>query len=160
MVATASAFASDCAGAAAPRSGQLLGDGPARRSAAATILVVDDEPGVRCLIRAILGLGPHPVGVAEAEDGLQALSVARQKRPDLVFLDVRLPGMDGMSVCRRLKDDPTTAAIPVALVSALADDLTSEAGRAAGADAFVRKPFRSSEILAVVDRLLVRHLVE
>ena len=85
----------------------------------ARILVVDDIEANRRLLQAKLEAQYYTV--IQAENGPQALEVARKELPDIILLDVMMPGMDGYEVCRRLKEDPATAFIPVVMVTALSD---------------------------------------
>lgn len=117
----------------------------------ARVLVVDDDPVILHLIRLNLELEGHEV--TQAEDGAAALEQARDSHPGVVVLDVMLPKIDGFEVCRRLRQDPETAAIPVVLLSArtLASDM--DTGRDAGADEYVTKPFDPLRLVEVVERL-------
>ena len=116
-----------------------------------TILVADDNDDVRKLVALVLSRTGR---VLEAADGEGALAVARLRRPDLAVLDVQMPGPDGIEVCRRLKADPTTAGMPIVILTADVASDARERALAAGADAFVTKPFRPAELLAFVRRLL------
>jgi CheY-like chemotaxis protein len=114
----------------------------------ATILIVDDERPIReMLALALRGAGHR---VVEAVHGRQALDLVARERPDLVVSDVMMPLLGGVELCRRLKADPATAAIPVVLMSAAGAHL----GRGAGADAVVAKPFDLDALDALVQRLL------
>src|SRR6266508_4054791 len=104
------------------------------------ILLVDDDPGLRVLLRTTFEA--VDVEVEETDNAASAAAALERARPDVVVLDVRMPGMDGLELCRRIKDDPETASIPVVLLTG-SDGRTKENGDAAGADAFIRKPFRS-----------------
>ena len=119
-----------------------------------TILVVDDHKTVHRLIEAVLKLRGYTV--LYAEDGNRGIEVARQQRPDLIFLDVMLPGMDGFKVCQYLKEDPLTQQIPVVFLTAKGEDADVELGRQAGGDEFVKKPFKSMEIMGLLERFLPR----
>jgi CheY-like chemotaxis protein len=114
------------------------------------ILIADDEPYQRLLIRETLAVDPS-FRFVEAADGLQALQLARQEHPDIILLDVMMPNLDGLEVCRLLKADPTLQAIPVIMISAIRDQL---AGQEAGCDEFVPKPFEARELQETVYRLL------
>src|SRR4030088_2929151 len=92
----------------------------------ARVLVVDDEEGIRVLCRVNLELEGYEV--LEAADGPTALELSRSKRPDLIFLDIMMPGMDGWEVLNELKADPETTAIPVVMLTAR----TSEADQIRG----------------------------
>jgi CheY-like chemotaxis protein len=126
--------------------------GDAGAGAPASILVVDDDPTMRRLISIVLTQAGYRV--AEAGDGLEALASVERQPPAGILLDVMMPGLDGLEVCRRLKGDPATAAIPVVLVTALGDASHRREGLEAGADEFMAKPVNVSDLLAVVERVL------
>ena len=112
-----------------------------------TVLVVDDDPTVRQVLHLMLDL--EGCRVILASDGAEALSVAETVRPDVVLLDFEMPVVDGMEVCRRLKDAGEPPKI--FMVSAL-DTLEHEhAALLAGADGFLRKPFSPLKLLSIVD---------
>jgi two-component system cell cycle response regulator len=111
-----------------------------------TILIVDDEPSARETLEALLFReGYHLVYAA---DGAEALQKAVELIPDLILLDVMMPGMDGFEVCRRLRADPRLAEAPVIMVTALDDRDSRIQGIEAGADDFVSKPFDRAELRA------------
>jgi cyclic di-GMP phosphodiesterase len=114
------------------------------------LLLVDDDPGLRALLRATLDA--VDVEVDEADDAQAATAAIAARRPDAIVLDVCLPGLDGISFCRQLKQNPHMAEIPVVILSG-SDGGTAETAREAGADAFLRKPFSPLELLAIVERL-------
>lgn len=116
------------------------------------ILVVDDEADIRELVR--LNLARESYEVLECETGEQALSQARAKNPDLVVLDLMLPGMDGLEVCKKLKGDPKTAPIPIVILTAKGEEADVVAGLEVGADDYVAKPFSGKVLVARVRRLL------
>ncbi len=119
-----------------------------------TILVVDDEPTIRVLVRAALeGSG---YGVLEAVDGATALEMARSQRPDLLLLDVALPRMSGLEVCRRLKRDPATAGTPILLITGFVQQAERQAAAEAGAEGFIAKPFSPAALVAQIDDTLHR----
>jgi two-component system, OmpR family, phosphate regulon response regulator PhoB len=117
-------------------------------AAGSTILLVDDERPVREMLA--LALEDTGFSVLQAFHGRHALQVIAQHRPDLVISDVMMPLIGGIELCRRLKSDPETAAIPVVLMSAAG----AQAGRGAGADAVVAKPFDLEEMDTLGHRLL------
>ena len=118
------------------------------------ILLVDDTPQNIALLETTLEhSGADLLG---ATSGQRALDLARRMRPDLILLDVMMPpGIDGFEVCRRLKDDPVTADIPVIFVTARADDVA--AGFAAGGTDYITKPIQADEVRARVGHQLERH---
>jgi DNA-binding response OmpR family regulator len=111
----------------------------------ARVLVADDSAQIRLLVRRTLHIGGYEV--LEAADGEEALRVLRVERPDVAILDVVMPGLSGLDVCRAARDDVTLAATGIILLSANA---TSGHAADAGADQFVAKPFLPSELLAAV----------
>ncbi len=112
---------------------------------AGKILVVDDEEINRELLSSLLSV--YHYDVVEAEDGETALELAAAAPPDTVLLDVMMPGLDGFEVCRRLKADPATAAIPVLLVTALSERKDRLTGIKAGANDFLTKPIDSQDVV-------------
>ncbi len=121
------------------------------------VLLVDDEPLILELGMAALVKNPD-IETLLASDGGQALEICASEHPGLVFLDVMMPDMDGFTVCREIKQDPSTAHIKVVVVSALAQRSTVEEAEAAGADGFMSKPFRPSELRRKVEELLDQDL--
>ena len=116
-----------------------------------TILVVDDEPAIRALVRA--ALSEHGYRVLEAADGAQALRLALSERPDLVLLDVALPGMSGLEVSRRLREDSGTASTPILLLTGLAPETWPVEGRF-DAQGLVQKPFSPQGLVRQVAEAL------
>jgi len=114
------------------------------------ILVVDDEAPIRNLVVAVLL--DEGYDVASAPAALDALAQIAERPPDLVLLDVMMPGMDGLEMLQRLRADPRFAAIPVVIMSAA----YTRKDRVAGADALLPKPFDLSELIEVVARALAR----
>lgn len=102
------------------------------------VLVVDDQPLNLELARAVLELDGMTVRLAP--DGAQALDSVRQARPDLVLLDMQMPGIDGLTVLRRWRDDPATATLPVVAFTAYAMDGDEQRFIAAGCDGYIAKP--------------------
>ena len=103
------------------------------------ILVVDDEEGIRVLCRVNLELSGYEV--LEAPDGMTALEVAAAERPDLIFLDVMMPQMDGWDVLRRLKENPATADIPVVMLTARTSEADQIRAWGEGILDYLSKPF-------------------
>ena len=110
------------------------------------ILVVDDEPDLLELVKHQLGKEHYEV--TTAQDGEVALAQARRQPPDLVVLDLMLPGIDGLEVCRRLKSDPRTMHVPIIMLTAKGEESDAVIGLSQGADDYVRKPFGSKELVA------------
>jgi CheY-like chemotaxis protein len=117
----------------------------------ATVLVCDDEEVLRELILASLA---DRYSIVEAEDGEEALRLVRERRPELVLLDMMMPGLSGIDVLARLRADPTVAATPVVMLTARTQLADRESASAAGADRFLAKPFSPAELRAVVAELL------
>ncbi len=119
-----------------------------------TILVVDDEAEIVRLLDHNLTKAGYVV--ITAKDGERGLEAVQRHRPDLVILDIMLPGIDGWDVCKRLKGDPVTAGTPLLLLTARAEEENRILGLELGADDYVTKPFGIREILARVKALLRR----
>ncbi len=114
------------------------------------ILLVDDEPALRELLRTTFE-GAH-VQVDEAASGVEAEARIRRRRPDVIVLDLRMPGMSGTELCARLKGDEKTKLIPIVLLTG-ADAEEARRAQRSGAEALVRKPFSPLDLLAIVERL-------
>jgi response regulator RpfG family c-di-GMP phosphodiesterase len=114
------------------------------------ILLVDDDPALRTLLKTTFEVAD--VAVSEAHSADAARNSIRRSRPDVIVLDVNMPGTTGLELCAELKDDPATSGIPIILLTGSVGG-TSVAAKRAGADAFVRKPFSPLELLAVAERL-------
>jgi CheY-like chemotaxis protein len=121
-----------------------------------TVLVVDDHPLNRELAGDVLEAAGYTVLQAEDGDGL--LQRVKRERPDVILLDLRLPGLDGFTLARQLKADPATRRIPVVAVTA--DLMPERQGRAlaAGCDGYLRKPLDARELLEAVSRLIGREV--
>ena len=111
-----------------------------------TVLVVDDTPVNQKLLSSILRRSGH--GVEVAADGIQALAAVAASPPDLILLDVMMPGKDGFTVCAELKADPATADIPIIFLSAMGEVADKVKGLELGAADYIAKPFDSAEVLA------------
>ncbi|MFF9776679.1 response regulator [Streptomyces sp. NPDC013978] len=117
------------------------------------MLVVDDNKVIRQLIRVNLEL--EGFEVVTAADGAECLDVVHQVRPDLITLDVAMPRLDGLRTAARLREDPRTRRLPLAIVSACTQ-YEVEAGLDVGVDAFLAKPFEPSELVSLVRQLVER----
>ena len=126
---------------------QVLGKGG---TAALRILLVDDDPALRTLLKTTFEVAD--VAVVEAEDAAAARRKIRSARPDVIVLDVNMPGTTGLELCAELKAAPATRDIPIVLLTG-SEGGTEAAAKKAGANAFVRKPFSPLELLAVAERL-------
>ena len=118
------------------------------------LLVVDDEQGIVDFIR--LGMRYEGFRVEDAGDGVQGLDMAQRLRPDVIVLDVMLPGLDGLEVCRRLRSSEATADIPILMLTAKDEVRDRVTGLESGADDYLTKPFSFEELLARVRALLRR----
>ncbi len=121
-------------------------------SETAKVLVVDDTPHNVKLLADLLAVKGY--AVATAVNGEEALAKVASERPDLVLLDVMMPGLSGYDVCRRIRGDPATALLPVVLVTSLDPQLERVKGMEAGADDFLSKPINQAELFARVRSLL------
>lgn len=119
---------------------------------ATTILIIDDEPIARDSLEALLG--GEDYRLAFAADGREGLAAAAATAPDLILLDVMMPGMDGFEVCQRLKADAHTRAIPVIMLTALSDKNSLVRGLDSGADEFLSKPVTGLELRARLRSML------
>ena len=120
----------------------------------AKILIVEDNQANMKLVSILLDRVGHTVLCAvDAETGM---TLARAEHPDLILMDVQLPGMDGLAATALLKQDPATATIPVIALTALAMKDDKEKTLAAGCDAYIAKPLRYQELYAAIDALLAR----
>lgn len=120
------------------------------------LLIVDDEQGVRALVRMTLDSGEYEI--IEAQEGREAVELAREHRPDLVLLDVMLPDMSGLEVCRAIKSDPDLCGTTVVMLTARAQ--TSDVGDAeeAGADGYFTKPFSPIALTRKVHSVLKQQI--
>lgn len=116
------------------------------------ILIADDEHN----IRHILDFSLHAEGfdVLAAQDGEEALALAASEVPDLIIMDVMMPGCGGIEACRRLKQNPRTRQIPVLLLTARSSREDREAGEAAGAAEYITKPFSPQKVIDLIQSIL------
>lgn len=120
----------------------------------ARILIIEDNPAnmkLACLL--MQNIGHTVLRAVDAETGL---TLARANQPDLILMDVQLPGMDGLTATALLKVDPATVAIPVIALTSMAMKNDQEKSRSAGCDAYIAKPLRYQELYAAIDALLGR----
>jgi CheY-like chemotaxis protein len=129
-----------------------MGDQPKTQPRRPTVLVCDDEPVLRMLVRATLDQGDYTV--IEACDGDEALACTRASRPDLILLDMMMPGRSGSDVLRQLRADPATAETPVIMLTARAQASDREAMNRAGASHYLTKPFSPVGLAALVEEVL------
>jgi len=118
----------------------------------AKILVFDDEQDMVDLLT--YNLKARGYEVRAASNGLDALKQARLEPPDLILLDLMLDGIDGYSVCEILRHQPSTATVPVIMITAMAGQIARVNGLAAGADDFMTKPFSPQELVTRIKRVL------
>jgi len=116
------------------------------------ILVVDDDPNLRVLLRQMLAL--RGFEVAEAEDGQDALNIILEVKPDAVVLDVMMPIIDGITVCKRLRSQPETAHLPIIMLSGKTQQEAIDEGLQAGANKYLCKPIPMAELIEHVRDVL------
>ena len=118
------------------------------------ILIADDERALRLLIAGTLEIGEYDI--LEADNGIQALDLVKRERPDLIILDVMMPGMTGYEVCKRIKTNPDIADTKVLILTAKGQQSDEEAAWEALADFYLAKPFSPMELLFMVEEVLSR----
>jgi twitching motility two-component system response regulator PilH len=140
---------------------RMFGDHGERRAAPrsgepkeACILVVDDSPTIRAVLGKMLAQNGHVV--LKVADGESALEIARTERPDLIFLDIVMPGMSGFAVLRALRHDLLTRDIPIVMISGNLQATEQFYVQRFGADDFMKKPFGRSEVFARIEHLTRR----
>ncbi len=119
-----------------------------------SIVAIEDEPDLLEVVR--YNLAREGYQISGSEDGEEGLDLIRKLRPDLVLLDLMLPGIDGLEVCRRVKYDPATRNIPIIIVSAKGEESDVVTGLEMGADDYMTKPFSPRELVARVKAVLRR----
>ncbi len=117
-----------------------------------TVLVADDEPNILLSLEFLMKREGHRVLVAR--DGPEALATIRAQRPDLVLLDVMMPGLSGFEVCQAVRGDDALGSVRILMLTAKGRDTDVSKGLALGADAYMTKPFATQELAAEVRRLL------
>lgn len=116
------------------------------------LLVVDDDPAVSAALA--VRARSHGMTVSTACDALQALAITEEWTPDVVVLDIRMPGISGIELCRRLRDNASTAGVPVVFLSAETSEATREAALLAGGQRFISKPYRASHLFHEIQEVL------
>jgi two-component system cell cycle response regulator DivK len=118
----------------------------------ARVLIIEDNPAnMKLAVLLLHNVGHVTLSAVDAETGM---AVARADQPDLILMDIQLPGMDGLTATAQLKHDATTAHIPVIALTALAMKADQEKSRMAGCDGYITKPLRYVELYAAIDGLL------
>jgi two-component system alkaline phosphatase synthesis response regulator PhoP len=117
-----------------------------------SVLIADDQNSIRLLVRATIESDEY--SIAEASDGSQAWRLIQERRPDLVLLDVQMPGLSGLEVTRAVRADAALTSIRIILLTANSEKADVEAGLAAGADLYLTKPFSPLELLTVLEKAL------
>ena len=117
-----------------------------------TILIVDDDPMIRKLIATTLE-DISGYRLQEAANGAEAVERAVEVRPEIVFLDVDMPRVNGIEACRRLRSDPATAGATIVMLTGDSGDIVERGAQDAGADLFLTKPFSPLHLLRLVDRI-------
>jgi phosphate regulon transcriptional regulator PhoB len=118
------------------------------------VLIVEDEPDILSLL--VFHLEREGYQVTQSRTGPEGLRLAGASPPDLVLLDLMLPGMDGLEVCRRLRQDPATRSLPIVMLTARGDEVDRVLGLELGADDYVVKPFSPRELVARIRAVLRR----
>lgn len=118
----------------------------------AHILIAEDERDIRELIKFTLTFAGHQI--TEAANGEEAVEKAKEVIPDLIMTDVRMPKMTGYQACKAIKENASTAHIPVVILSAKGQDEEKEQGREAGADEYITKPFETEQLIKRVAEIL------
>ena len=120
----------------------------------ARVLIIEDNPANLKLTSLLMRHAGH--SVISAVDAETGLTLARAEQPDLILMDVQLPGMDGFAATALLKGDPATAAIPIIALTSMAMKTDREKSRIAGCDGYIAKPLRYQELYAAIDTLLLK----
>lgn len=127
---------------------------PSHKNQRYSLLLVDDDPEILTLLQA--QFKDEPFDIFTAPEGASALSLIRNQKPDLIVLDVRMPGLSGLEICRFLKADKNTREIPIIILSARSDEIDRVLGLEFGADDYVTKPFNSQELILRIHNVLRR----
>jgi DNA-binding response OmpR family regulator len=117
-----------------------------------TILIIEDNQETARILE--LSLKREGYQIVIALDGLRGLELAQAQPPDLILLDLMLPGIDGFEVCRRLRANPVTAGLPILILSAKTQEADKQLAAQLGANSYLAKPYRRAELLAAIQALL------
>ena len=123
------------------------------------ILIADDEPSLRLLVRATLSVNKS-FEIIEASDGHEALAKAQNDMPDLLLLDVMMPGLSGFEVCERLKNDSKTKKIIIIMLTAKGQQSDKDWAISVGTDYFLTKPFSPIELFNLIEKILTENTKE
>ncbi len=115
------------------------------------ILIADDEPSIRLLVNDMLG---KDYTILEANNGAEAIDVINLQRPDLILMDIMMPYVDGYTACSRIKTDQATKGIPVIMLTGVGHELNKKLSQEVGADGYITKPFRLTELREKIGELL------
>jgi DNA-binding response OmpR family regulator len=118
------------------------------------VLIVDDEDLTRQMIAMFMKMDGYDT--AEAEDGVDALEKVAKRQPDAIILDVMMPIMDGITMCKQLRSNPATASIPVLMLSGRSQLGAEEEGLDAGANAYMKKPMEPKEMMTVLREIMMQ----
>ncbi len=116
------------------------------------ILIVEDDPKSLKLTRDLLQVSGYET--IEAVNGLQGIELAKTQNPDLILMDILMPGMDGYAACHVLKTNSVTREIPLVMLSAVNTELSKDVTKGIGADAYITKPFTRAELLDAISRFV------
>lgn len=119
-----------------------------------TVLIAEDDPDICALVT--FKLKHSGFDVRAVNDGIAALEAIRERRPDLLLLDIMMPEMSGLEVCRTLRDNPDTAKLPIIFLTARAQESDVRKGITAGGDDYIVKPFSPRELMNRVQAILAR----
>jgi two-component system phosphate regulon response regulator PhoB len=127
---------------------------PSQKSQRHSLLLVDDDPEILTLLQA--KFKDQPFEIFTAAEGESALNIVRTQKPDLIVLDVNLPGLSGLEICRSLRADKNTKDTPIIILSARSEEIDRVLGLEFGADDYVTKPFNSQELILRINNVLNR----
>jgi DNA-binding response OmpR family regulator len=127
---------------------------PSQKNKRYSLLLVDDDPELLTLLQA--KFKDEPFEIFTAAEGTSALTIVRSQKPDLIVLDIRLPGLSGLEICRFLKADKKTREIPIIMLSARSEEIDRVLGLEFGADDYVTKPFSPKELILRIHNVLKR----